>query len=190
MKKLLCIALTCVLLACATTPPEQKLSEAFQLLQENRPIPAESLIRQAMDEFKAKGDPYDLGTAQFMYGQFVRSRHFTWKFFRDSYPETDTQEQRNAMAKTYFLAARLSFQKALSNPDLAQDQRTGYLWREYQANVELGDKAAICSSLKSMKESNDAYQAKKPGAKVYVAPPYKTFDEFITTSSNKAECSM
>jgi hypothetical protein len=188
MKKLLYALITAALVACATATPQQKLGDAFQLLQENRPIPAEALMKQALEEFKAQGSDYDLGVAQFMYGQFLRSKHFTWQFFRSYYPNTDTQEQRDAMAKTYFLSSRDSFRKALSDPKLAQDQRTGYLWREYLANIELGDKPEICASLKSMKASNDAYQASSPGAKVYVPAPYKTFDEFTEGTLRKFEC--
>lgn len=188
MKKLICALITGTLVACATATPQQKLGEAFQLLQADRPIPAEALMKQSLDEFKAQGNDYDLGVAQFMYGQFVRSKHFTWQFFRSYYPNTDTQEQRNAMAKSYFLSARDSFHKALSNSQLAQDTRTGYLWREYLTNIELGDKPEICVSLRAMKASNDAYQAASPGAKVYVPAPYKTFDEFIESSLSKSEC--
>lgn len=188
MKKLICTLITGALVACATATPQQKLGDAFQLLQENRPIPAEALMRQALDEFKAQGNNYDLGLAQFMYGQFVRSKHFTWQFFRNYFPNTDTQEQRNAMARTYFLSARDSFRKALANQQLAQDKRTGYIWREYLTNIELGDKPEICASLRSMKASNDAYQAASPGAKIHVPTPYKTFDEFIESSLNQSEC--
>ena len=189
MKKLLCALLTAFMVACATATPQQKLGDAFQLLQENRPIPAEALMRQAMDEFKAQGSEYDLGVAQFMYGQFVRSRHFTWEFFRSYYPNTETQEQRNAMARTYFLAARESFRKALASPQLALDQRTGYFWREYLTNLELGDQPAICSSLRSMKESNEAYEAASPGAKVNVPGGFRTFGEFVQDALSKAQCS-
>ena len=74
MKKLIYALIASTLVACATVTPQQKLGEAFQLLQSDRPIPAEALMKQALDEFKAQGNDYDLGLAQFMHGQFVRSR--------------------------------------------------------------------------------------------------------------------
>ena len=193
-RRLLITAIVLVLSACSaagvmkTSDPQQKLADAYNLLEVGRPIPAERLMNEAIAQFKEKNDFYQLGVSQFMYGQFIRSKSFDWPLFRQQYPKTETAEQRNALAATFFNEAIANFEKAIADPALPHDVRTGYYWRVYLANLELQNKSAMCASLQSMDVSNKAYQAKNPGAKVYVHPPHKTFEEFISATMSKAEC--
>lgn len=172
-----------------TSDPQQKLADAYNLLQVDRPYPAARLMKESIAQFKEKNDFYQLGVAQFMYGQFIRSKSFDWPSFRQQYPQTETAEQRNELAATFFNEAIVNYGKAIADPALPHDVRTGYYWRVYLANLELQNKSAMCASLRSMDVSNKAYQDKNPGAKGHVQPPYKSFEEFISTTISKAQCS-
>ena len=175
----------------STSDPNQKLKDAFNLL-ESRPIPralpAEKLIKEAINDFKEQNDVYGLGVAQFMYGNFVQSKNFDWPQFRKQYPETETREQRNALATTYYVEAANNFHLAAADPKLTHDTRTGYYWREYLAHFYANNNAGACEALKNMQVENDAYTKKNPDAKVYVQPPYKSFSEFMSESKRISKC--
>lgn len=194
-KKIIILFIACCFLsACAaagvvaSSDPRQKLKDAYSLLRENRPYPAERLIREAMEGFKEQNNSYELGLAQLMYGQFVKSQNFDWPLFRGQYPNTETAEQRNTFALPYFKEAINNFRIAASDPKLSHDTKSGYYWREYLAHRELKDSDGMCSALRNMKIENDAFMKENPGAKVNVNPPYKTFDEFMSGSMQDAHC--
>ena len=79
LRKIATIFACCLLGACAavgvvaSSDPNQKLKDAYSLLQENRPYPAERLMTDAIAGFKEQKDPYGLALAQFMYGQIGRA---------------------------------------------------------------------------------------------------------------------
>ncbi|MBI2307389.1 MAG: hypothetical protein HYU78_08810 [Rhodocyclales bacterium] len=198
MFRTLSAIITCfILCACssalvlATSDPGQKLKDAYSLL-ETRPIPralpAEKLIQEAISGFEEQKDHYGLGLAQFMYAQFVQSENFDWPQFRKLYPDTDTREQRNALANTYYANAAKNFHIAAADPALTHDARSGYFWREYLAHIAMSNRSAACKALSNMKSANDEFLKEKPNAKIHVNPPYKTFDEFMLRSREASNC--
>jgi hypothetical protein len=194
MKQVIFIFAICFLSACAavgvtaSSDPHQKLKDAYSLLRGNRPYPAERLMREAIAGFEERKDSYGLGVAQFMYGQFVKSHGFDWPLFRKLYPNTDTAEQRNALASRYFMDAIGNFRTAAADPNLTHDTRTGYYWREYLAHREMNNREGMCATLHEMETEHDALIKESPGAKVQFPEQYATFDEYITASLRDAQC--
>lgn len=196
-RKITLFIVGCLFCSCAmagifsSDDPYQKLTDAFNLLGTRpipRALPAEKLIKEAISDFEKQKDYYGIGTAQFMYGQFVQSEHFDWPQFRKQYPGTETREQRNILAVSYYADAAKNFHIAASDPQLSHDKRTGYYSREYLAHAAMRNSIGACEALRNMKKEHEAFLKEKPDAKVYVEAPYKTFDEFITGSMREAQC--
>lgn len=65
----------------ATSDPLQKLNDANDLyMRQDRPLPAEQLIQQAMVIYQERNDPQGLGHANREYADLLRSRAITGKW--------------------------------------------------------------------------------------------------------------
>jgi hypothetical protein len=191
---LITTSLACLLSACAAVgvtasdDPRTKLRDAYALLRQDRPYPAERLMREAITGFQEKNDPYGLGLAQLMFGQFVKTPAFDWPLFREQYPNTETSQQRTALASRYLVDAAANFRKAAADPKLPSDERTGYHWREYLAHKELEDRRGMCGALRSMNESHAAFRRDKPNATVHYPRQYSSFEDYISAMMREANC--
>ena len=96
MKKLAVVLVALLLFGCSaagvmsTNDPKRKLSNAMQLLNNNRPIPAQRLILQTMTHYQKSNDEVGIAHAHKAYGQFYMSKayHANKEYFQ-KYNEYD-----------------------------------------------------------------------------------------------------
>lgn len=83
-----------------TSDPRQKLSYAYQLMNLNRPLPAEKLINEALETFQKQGNEIWIAECYFTFGNLYKhSSYHNWKNYYSSRGEYDGTYSRS---KDYF----------------------------------------------------------------------------------------
>ncbi len=192
--KLLSVILCFNLFGCAAAmvpysfDPERKLGWANVLLDEqDRPLPAERLIREAVDIYQSDNDEIGLGHAYRSYAYFFRSDSiYNWQdYFREHgfLDKTANIDQRYDKSIEYYLKARAIFTKyniydALSSIDL------GIAW----ASNNKKDRDMACKYLESSLANNKLFMADHPDAKIRVGN-FNSFTELIASEQKNMGCS-
>lgn len=158
----------------------------------NRALPADRLIREAIDRYREQQDFTGLGWAQKFYGDFVRSAAFAeWPQFRDLYPDTATPERRRALAHQYYSDAIASFRTALAEkgvPDEKLSTNFYLIYLTYLTYRADDDRKGACDTLEAMAAFARAAIARSPGTKLAVPKPYPSGDEFESAASAELNC--
>jgi hypothetical protein len=116
----LCLGL-CILSGCLavgvpyTSDPNQKLADASWLIHKSRPLPAERLIFEALETFKANGDKRGMAEAYRLYGTLLREFVYKW---RDYYDKTVTLDNRYAKSIEYFEKVKDIYAENKANANL------------------------------------------------------------------------
>lgn len=172
-----------------SSDPKTKLGWATALLEEqDRPLPAERLIREAIEIYQTQNDELGLAEGYRKYGVFFRSASV--KRYEDVYrkegflDKTTTFDQRLDKSIEYFDKSRELFEKLhvydkVSNVDL------NLAW----VYEEKGDRKLACQALDSSLAKNAQFMAANPEAKIMFAGKYKTFDEVIADEKKQTKCS-
>lgn len=90
-----------------TRDPEQKVSQASHLIQVGRPLPAERLIREAIDIYKKNEDEKGLSQAYLAYGHFFSSKAVTEcsrHYIRNGFDEDTASYEDRFNVSSLFLA--------------------------------------------------------------------------------------
>jgi hypothetical protein len=173
----------------ATSAPATKLRDATALFdQQDRPLPAERMIREAMDLYQAAGDEVGVAEACRTYGFFFRSPSVAAKWsnhYRENgfFDRSATFDTRYARSVEYFerarriYAARQQFD-ALKNVDLS----VGF-------TLELmGDRQAACQAFDRSRQDNAEWARHNPGAKIELPRGFRTYEEFLATHKQRVGC--
>jgi tetratricopeptide (TPR) repeat protein len=178
----------CVLSGCSafgvpyTSDPNQKLAYAFQLINESRPLPAERLIFEALETFKANGDKRGMAEAYRLYGALLRSFFYSWRGF---YDKTVTLDNRYAKSIEYFEKAKEIYAENKDNANLTN------IYLNMAITYELmNNKKAACTAFDHSLESNREYLKDNPSAKVNIPTGYKAYPEFVDAARKESGCDV
>jgi tetratricopeptide (TPR) repeat protein len=131
--------------------PLVKLNDAAYLFQkENRPVPAETLIVEAMRIYEKRNDPHGLGNANREYADFLRSAAvFNWRaaYHRGGFSDPSvTYDNRLEKASEYDTKA-LAYYRLAETQELAAgkyDALTNVYYNMAVSNRSLGDLKEAC----------------------------------------------
>ena len=102
-----------------TSDPDVKLNDAENLLiDQDRPLPAEKLIYEAIEIYQKQGNSRGLGNAYRTYGDLLQSPSLTKWGSKNTrfHDESVTYENRAAKSQEYFLKALESYLKSEKQP--------------------------------------------------------------------------
>jgi tetratricopeptide (TPR) repeat protein len=192
---LLCIGAAWVLGGCAamgvvaSSDPKVKLSDASYLFDKiDRPSPAESLIREAIEICQSKSDEACLAEGYRTYGFFFRSasirgkwsNHFRKRGFLDKSATFDT---RYAKSIEYFTKAREIYSHLESFGDLTNvDLNMGFTYEL------MGERGLACQSFDKAVEDNKETLRRDPSAKIALPEGVTSFEEYLVPHRKRVGC--
>ena len=141
----------------ASSDPLTKLNDAESLFQEqDRPLIAERLIREAIVIYQERDDPHGLGNAHREYADLLRSPSVTgrWqKFYREHgfQDRSVTFENRIAKSSEYYTKALEYYQRAEKQHREANrfDALTNVYYNTAWSYLMLDDRPKACGYLRS-----------------------------------------
>ena len=146
--------------------PLVKLNDAAYLFEkENRPVPAQTLILEAIEIYQKRDNPHGLGIANREYGDFLRSAAvFNWREayrhggFADS---SITYDNRLEKAADYYTKA-LGYFHLAETQELAAgkyDALTNTYWNMAVSHIALGERDQACADYdRALQAYNDNMQ--------------------------------
>lgn len=173
----------------SSSDPKVKLSDAINLLDEqDRPLLAESLIREAIGICEKNDDQPCLAAAYNDYGYFFRSRSVSGKSsiyykehgFLDKSATFDTRYEKSVeyYKKSREIYAHLQKFDAMTNVDL----NMGF-------SYELaGDKKLACKAYADSLADNHENLRLNPDAKVALPKGVSSFKEYLAPHRERAGC--
>lgn len=173
----------------ATSDPAAKLNDAGDLFgRQDRPLPAERLIREAIEIYQEQKDQLGLAEAYRTYGFFFRSpsiegkwnKHYRENGFLD---KAATFETRYAKSIEYFEKARSTYAEnkrfdALTNVDL----NMGFTY------VAMGNRDAACQAFDRSVESYRENSRQTAGARPVVPRGFASYEEFVADRKKRYGC--
>ncbi len=171
-----------------TNDPREKLGWATELFNnQERPLPAERLIREAIEICKASNDDSCLGKANVTYGFFFRSNSIKkWeKFYRENgFMDKEANiDSRLEISKQYFEKGIEYYLKteeydALTNAYL----NLGFAYYFLGANKE------ECGPYEKSLESYKKNITRNPEANVALPEGASSFPEYVAAQQKRAGC--
>jgi tetratricopeptide (TPR) repeat protein len=172
-----------------TSDPDKKLGNAYMLFDEQqRPLPAERLIRESIEIYREKNDDLGLAQAYRAYGFFFRSAAIEkWSNFyqKNGFMEKSaTYVNRHDKSIEYFEKSASIFEKhkkydALTNVYL----NMGFTY-EFAHQKE-----KACGEYKKSIASNQRHMKDNPGAKLNLPNGYSSYDEYVAVHIKRLGCS-
>lgn len=205
MQQLKQIALLCgfaALTACAgvgivaTDDPLAKLNDAEDLImRQDRPLPAERLIREAIAIYEERSDQHGLGNANREYGDLLRSHAIlNWEtvYRRDGFQDTSiTFENRFEKASEFYRKSITYYERA--EPLLQQagkyDALTNVYFNAAWSHLQVGENEKACGYYDKTTQAYDENKRRNPSAKPYIPSGSGSFAEFISATKRRAGCS-
>jgi hypothetical protein len=194
--RLLVVSMCAALFGCAaamvpaSNDPESKLGWATVLLREqNRPLPAERLIREAIVIYQTHNDDLGLAKAYREYGIFFRSgsvENYADVYRKDGFlDKTASFDQRLDKSIEYLAKSRGLFEK------LQMYERVGNLDLNLESVYEeKNDSKLACQALDRSLANYAKFMAANPGAKIVFTGKYKdkSFREVIADEKTQSKC--
>ena len=175
----------------ATNNPHKKIDQAVSLINSNRPIPADTLIAQAIEIFENKNDHAGLFRAYEAKTTLLLSKAVenNESFFRKSGFTGDGKiyGQRHEKAIEYFLKITDIIKNNSRNPYPALTLihiKITEIYSNY-----LNNKVGTCNNLKIAKTNHDLnHKTKSEKRSTVLAAGYETFDVFYNSFNTKHKC--
>ena len=200
IKRVICFSVAFSLSACtgvgivASSDPHVKLNDAeYLFMKENRPVPAETLIQEAIVIFQKRDDPHGLGNAHREYGDLLRSQAVVnWEAaYRRSgfFDRSVTFDNRLAKASEHYTKA-LEYYRLAETQELAAgkyDELTNVYYNMAWSNLALGERDAACADFdRTLLAYHDNMQqnpnARPHGSKLGAIP------ETVAAAKKRADC--
>jgi tetratricopeptide (TPR) repeat protein len=174
----------------ATSDPAAKLRDARDLYsRQDRPLPAERLIQEAIEIYQANNDQLGLADAYRTYGIFLSSESVragrSSRFYMESgfLDKSVGYFSRYAKAIEYFEKAGAIFLEhkrfdALTNVNM--NMAFTYDWME--------NKEAACRAFDRSLENDRDNLAQNPSATIVLPKAFKTYDEFVAHQKKRSGC--
>ena len=171
-----------------TDDPKRKLGWASVLLDEqDRPIPSEKLIREAIEINQAQNDEVGLANAYRLYGFFFQSpavARFSAYYKKNAFlDKTVAFDQRIDLSIAYSTKARNIFAK-LDNPELLANVDLTLAYA-YMAKEQ---RAIACKSFDSSLQNHERLEHAEPNAKFVLPKGIATYREFISAEKAYSKC--
>ena len=171
-----------------TNDPIEKLRWADELYdKQQRPLPAEKLIQEAIDICTANQDKSCLGDAYISYGFFFRSpsiekwqKHYKEKGF---YDKTATYEIRMTKSVEYFEKAILNFKETKEYDKLTN----AYLNLGFTYYF-MGDQKAECEPYAKSLEYYFKNIKSNPNANIVLPEGFSSYKEYVAVHQKRAGC--
>ena len=172
----------------ASSDPQVKLSDARHLITyQNRPMPAERLIREAIAICKKSADQDCLAEAYLAYGYFFRSdaiQYHEKAYRRDGFLDrTVAFDDRLEKSKEY-----IEKSKPLIDKSKAYDTQTNAYLNYGADNERLGLKAEACEMYAKSLVANQKNIESNPKAKVILPNGYSSYAEYLAVHQKRAGC--
>jgi len=178
-----------------SSDPGIKLSDAQILYSEQqRPLIAERLIRQAIGIYQERGDSLGLGHAHRTYAQLLLSPSIVkWeKYYRKNgfQDKSVTFENRFAKSKEYFAKALEYYKKAETQfREAGQfDALTNVYYNMGYSYLMVNDRVNSCRAFDQSVEANAENVRRNPNAKVRIPSGYVSFTEVAASAKTRAGC--
>jgi len=182
------------LLGCAamlvpeTSDPIEKLGWATELFNnQERPLPAERLIKEAIEICEKNNNASCLGKANITYGFFFRSPSIEkWeKYYRENgfYDKSATFDNRLVKSKEYFEKG-ISYYLQTKEYDALTNAYLNLGFTYYFLNDSKGQ----CESYAKSLEYNAKNIEVNPNAKVALPRGVSTFKEYVVPFQKRAGC--
>lgn len=174
----------------AQSDPVAKLSDANHLLyQQNRPLIAERLIREAIDIYQQNGDEIGLANAYKAYGFFFRADVIEGKF--SNYYRKSGFLEKSASFETRYEYSLQYFDRAgrIYSAHRRFDQLANVTFNSGITQVLSGRFRAACRSFDASLESMRDNLRQNPDAKPIVPPGFADYEQFIAGTKERYGCS-
>lgn len=176
----------------ATSDPDQKMRDAYYLINKgDRPLPAETLISEAIEIYQRQNNSRGLGTAYAGYGDLLTSPTLAkWGFKNMNFHDKSvTFENRIAMSNVYYTKSIEAYQAAASQAFETEqfDVLTNIYLNMARISYELHDIKKTCDLFN---KSFDAYTEnirRNPTAKP-IATGFNSIPELIATRKKNVGC--
>lgn len=183
-----------ILIGCAavgvpqTNDPAKKIGYAYQLFdKQQRPLPAEKLIREAIDIFKTQNNSYGLSEAYRAYGFFFRSaavekyqKHYKANGFMEP---GATFENRYKYSIKYFEKAG-----AINLGNNEYDKLTNiYLNMAFTYEFAKNNLKA-CEYYKKSLSSNKKYEEENPDSTMNLPEGFSSYEEYVSKQMDRVNC--
>ena len=172
----------------ATNNPDEKLRDAYMLFdRQNRPLPAERLIREAIAIYQERKNEPALSEAYRAYGFFFRSqaverlhKHYESAGFLEP---GATYENRHEKSIEYFTKAADILQKYEKHDRLSNIYlNMGFTYEAAQQPHR------ACEMYTKTLKSHERFMSEHPGTQIDLPPGYQSFDQFINSRREKLRC--
>lgn len=174
----------------ATSDPARKVQQAAVLYdQQDRPLPAERLLREAIQIYSANGDQAGLAEAYRQYGFFFRSQAVeNWAHIYVPHGFLDksaTFETRYAKSIEYFQRTANIFSALGPDYDAALSNVYFNMGTTYHLAGNDGD---ACSMLEKSRETNRRAHQAHPERQTVLPEGISSFDELIDKTESQIHC--
>lgn len=173
----------------ATSDPGEKLGWAYNLYEkQDRPLPAERLIREAQDLYQNKNDELGLAEVYRQYAFFLMSRavgdwepHYRKDGFLDKTISFDSRYEKaiDYLQKTRDIYVRHKKYDGMSNVDLV----TGNVYLSY-----IGDENKACQYYDKCLTDYQEFRKANPDTKITLPEGYASFSDYIAAVKKQAKC--
>jgi tetratricopeptide (TPR) repeat protein len=177
----------------ASSDPLTKLGQAENLfMKQDRPLPAEKLIREAIETYQERDDPHGLGTAHVYYGDLLTSRAVAnWEIIyrRDGFQDKSvTFDNRLAKASEHYSQALDYFERAAQQHRDAgrYDALTNVYFSMGWSNYMLNQREKACGFYEQTLEAYAENIRRNPTAKPY--SPSGSVPDFVAREKRRAGC--
>ncbi len=197
MRLLICCSILWVLCGCAavgvplSSDPNQKLNYAASLMEdwgpEQRPLPAERLIQEAMDIARTKGDDVCLANAYRIYAFFLDSKavenwelHYRKYGFIDKSISFDNRKQKSI---EYFEKARDIYESKLmygAVTNIYYSLSLLYYWNHQQKEA--------CDALEKSLESHLKFKRSNPGVRITLPDGFSSYEAYVDAAKKECGC--
>jgi tetratricopeptide (TPR) repeat protein len=169
----------------STNDPHKKLDDARWMMNQGRAIPAERLINEALDMFKANEDKLGTAEAYRMYAFLLRSplineHYFRAHGFRD---KSVTLENRYAKSVEAFEKSKEIYIESGKYGPLTN------IYLNIGSTYELmGDQKRQCTALDESLESNREFLKANPNVKIELPSGFSTYQEYVLSIKARIGC--
>ena len=179
----------------ATSDPHVKLNDAENLfIMQNRPLPAERLIREAMAIYQERDDPHGLGNANREYGDLLRSPAVAkWEtvYKREGFQDKSIDfDNRLAKASEFYRRALTYYKRAEQQHQDTEkyDALTNVYFNMAISHEALGERGDACDYYDQTLEAYKKTLEQKPGAKPYAPANFGSVPKLVAAQKRRAGC--
>jgi tetratricopeptide (TPR) repeat protein len=180
----------------ASSDPLTKLNDAEDLfMRQDRPLPAERLIREAIAIYQERDDAHGLGNAYREYGDLLRSPSVVgkWqKFYRENgfQDKTVTLDNRIAKSSEYYAKALGYYGRAEQKHREAgeYDRLTNTYYNMAWSHSMLDERDKACGYYDKTLEAYQENIRRNPTAKPYVPSGVGSVPDLIASVRRQAGC--